>query len=73
MATKFTIVQADSLGKTINENFKTNITMSEIVDTSTGKAALIDSFGRKISALTTNTFNDVTVTETNSITEILAE
>ena len=73
MATTFKVSAKDALGNTNSTNFKTNLTMAQIKDTTTGKATLLDTFGRALIDLTTDTYTDTTITETASINEILAE
>lgn len=70
MAVKLTVNTRDSLGKTINENFKS---FDSFASPSLEQAQIIDSFGRGIAALTTNDYQDTIVTSTKSINEIIAE
>lgn len=70
MATKITIQQKNSLGNSVNEQFKSFDTFA---NPNAETAQIIDNFARGINALTTNDYQDTIITSTKSINEILAE
>ena len=69
MATKMKITHTDSAGKTNSESFYTTLT----TDISSDTATAIDTWARAYCALSDDSYKDTEITETVSITEILAE
>lgn len=71
MTSKMVVRHKDSLGKNNSETFNTTLTVDSVSDTAV--AAAVDTWARSFVALSKDTYDDVSITESVSINEILSE
>ena len=71
MTSKMVVRHKDSLGKNNSETFNTTLTVDSVSDTAV--AAAVDTWERSFVALSKDTYDDVSITESVSINEILSE
>lgn len=69
MVSKLTVKHKDSSGKNNTENFYTTLN----ADLSSDTAVAVDSWARGFVSLTSDTYDDVVISSSQSINEILAE